>query len=88
MVKKAARKTKKDRLAPSILQFPRGRKCKQWQEETMTAALEVFNKGKSVKRVPMEHRVPRTTLHDRHSGRVVHGSNTALLTQSRRGGTS
>ena len=42
----------------------------------MTAALEAVNKGKSVKRAPMEHGVPRTTLHDRHSGRIVHGSNT------------
>ena len=42
----------------------------------MTAALEAVNKGKSVKRAAMEHGVPRTTLHDRHSGRVVHGSNT------------
>ena len=42
----------------------------------MTSALEAVNIGKSVKRAAMEYGVPRTTLRDRHSRRVVHGSNT------------
>ena len=42
----------------------------------MTCALKAVNIGKSVKRALMEDSVPRTTLHERHSGRVVHGSNT------------
>ena len=43
----------------------------------MISALEAVNIGKSVKRALMEDCVPRTTLLDRHSGRVVHGSNTS-----------
>ena len=42
----------------------------------MTSALEAVNIGKSVKTALIEDSVPRTTLHERHSGRVVHGSNT------------
>ena len=41
----------------------------------MRAALEAVKEGKSVKRAAIEHGVPRATLRDRHSGRVVHGSN-------------
>ena len=41
----------------------------------MRAALEAVKEGKSVTRAVIEHGVPRATLHDGHSGRVVHGSN-------------
>ena len=41
----------------------------------MTAALDAVNEGKSVKRAPIEHGVPSTTLYERDSGRVVHWSN-------------
>lgn len=41
----------------------------------MLAALEAVRAGCSVKRAALEHGVPRTTLQDRHTGRVVHGTN-------------
>ena len=40
----------------------------------MLAALEAIRGGCSIKRAALERRVPRTTLYDRHTGRVVHGT--------------
>ena len=40
----------------------------------MIAAISVVKSGVPVKRAAEEHGVPRTTLHDRLSGRVVHGT--------------
>ena len=47
---------------------------KNWSDESMTAALEAVKKGESISQAAREHGVPKTTLYDRVSGRVVHGS--------------
>ena len=39
----------------------------------MINAIEVVKQGCSIKRAAEEHRVPRTTLHDRISGKVMQG---------------
>ena len=41
----------------------------------MSTAIEAVNSGESVLRAAKEHGVPRRTLIDRISGRVVHGTN-------------
>ena len=40
----------------------------------MIAAMEAIKSGISVSRAALEHNVPRTTLQDRHLGRVKHGN--------------
>ena len=50
-------------------------KRKQWSEESMLAAMVAVRSGTSVKRAAIEHGVPRTTLQDRHLGKVTHGTN-------------
>ena len=41
----------------------------------MPAVLGAIRSGCSIKRAALEHVVPRTTLYDRHTGRVVLGTN-------------
>ena len=49
------------------------KKRKQWSEEQMVAAMEMAKQpGVSVLRAAIEHNVPRSTLQDRVSGKVVH----------------
>ena len=49
-------------------------KRKQWNEESMTAALNEFKKGiHSINRIAVLYGVPKSTLHDCISGRVRHG---------------
>ena len=39
----------------------------------MINAIEAVKKGCSIKRAAEEHGVPRSTLHDRITGRIIHG---------------
>ena len=55
-----------------VVQSPKKRK--QWSEASVLAAIEAVKNGTAVLRAAREHGVPRTTLHDRISGRVVHGT--------------
>ena len=72
---------KRSHSAPATLCRPSSRpsKRKQWTEESMTAALKAdpsklyIEDGSSVSRASRDFGVPRSTLHDRVSGRVVHG---------------
>ena len=49
-------------------------KQKQWSDEAMLAAMEdVKSKKLSLSLAAKVHNVPRSTLHDRISGRVLHG---------------
>ena len=61
------------RRLPCVLQAARTSKRKQWTEEGMLAALKAVEEGISVSRVARDYGVPRNTLYDRVSGRVVHG---------------
>ena len=59
---------------PAVLESRRAKKRKKWPNESMLAALEAVKNGCPVKRAAMEHNVPRTTLQDRHLGKVTHGT--------------
>ena len=52
----------------------RQKKHKNWLEESRKAALEAVKEGQSISQAAHDHGVPKTTLYDRVSGRVVHGS--------------
>ena len=73
--RRKARTRPRPKSAPAVLQSPlkRGNR-KQWSNEAMIAALEAVKQGTSIKRAALEHGVPRTTLSDRHLGKVVHGT--------------
>jgi transposase-like protein len=45
-----------------------------WTEEAMIAAMEAVKDGVSISRAAKEHGVPRTTLQDRHLGKISHGT--------------
>ncbi len=68
---------RRPRSAPPIMRSPvRPKKRKQWSEDSMKAAIKAVQDGlTSINRAADEHGVPRTTLKDRLSGRVVHGTN-------------
>lgn len=67
------RKRLRSKSAPPSIDSRRPKRRKNWSNEAMLAALEAVKSGTSVKRAAAEHGVPRTTLQDRHLGRVVHG---------------
>ena len=74
MPRKRRRKRLRSKSAPPVLQTAFTCKRKQWSEESILAALESVRNGKSIQRSALQHGVPRTTLQDRHLGKVVHGS--------------
>ena len=50
------------------------KKYKQWSEESMLGALKAMQDGAmGCNRAAVEYGVPKTTLKDRVSGRVIHG---------------
>ena len=51
------------------------KKRKQWSSESMAAAIDAVKGGESVARAAKQFGVPRQTLGDRVSGKVVHGTN-------------
>ena len=69
---------KRSRSAPADLRRSTNQKRqerrKNWLEESMKAALEAVKEGQSISQAARDHGVPKTTLYDRVSGRVVHGS--------------
>ena len=59
---------------PKVTQpFAEHSKYKQWNEEQMCHAFEAVTNGSSIRRAAEEYNVPRSTLGDRISGRVVPG---------------
>ena len=66
---------KRSHSVPATLRVSslRPAKRKQWTQESMTAALRALEEGASLTRASRDFGVPRSTLHDRVSGRVVHG---------------
>ena len=73
------RKKRRSQSAPAVLHNKGGRpyaKRKQWTDKSMEAALEAVRKGTvSANRAAQLHGVPRSTLRDRLTGRVAHGTN-------------
>jgi len=62
--------------APAVLHSPHKARRKQWTETQMRSAIDAIKKGQlSVLRGAVQYDVPRTTLHDRISRRVVNGTN-------------
>ena len=54
----------------------RSKKLRLWTDEAMLGAMKAVATGTmGVNRTALEYGVPRTTLKDRISGRVVHGTN-------------
>ena len=47
---------------------------KQWTDEQMNEALKAVSEGLGINQAARDHNVPRTTLRDRVSGRVKHGT--------------
>ena len=72
------RRKRRSQSAPAALRDKKKRqyaKRKQWTNESMEAALEAVRKGPiSINKAAKLHGVPSTTLKDRLSGRVLHGS--------------
>ena len=51
------------------------KKRKLWTEQQMSSAIEAVKGGMKVFAAAREYNVPRMTLQDRISGRVIHGKN-------------
>jgi len=68
----AQKKTTNCSIVPNT-QPSRKRKC--WTEEQIKRTLEEFKKGKPmIGKIAQKYKVPKTTLHDRISGQVKHGT--------------
>ena len=74
---KSGRKKCPKRPQPPVKTPNRPAKRRQWTNEQMVAAIEAFRNGSSpsINRAAKDHNVPPSTLKDRLSGRVKHGSN-------------
>ena len=70
--KKSRSKRKRTLSAPPVLVSPKKRL--KWTNESMLAAIKAVQNGSSVSMAAVCHNVPRMTLQDRLSGRVVHGT--------------
>ena len=68
---------KRSKSAPAAISVsPRISKTrKKWNKKSMEATIKAVEEGESISRAARDHGVPKTTLHDRISGRVVHGIN-------------
>ena len=73
MGRKLRRGRPRSKSAPAVLSSPHKKKRKQWSDESMLLAMEAVKNGTPIQRAAKLHGVPRTTLHDRTSGRVQHG---------------
>lgn len=61
--------------APAVLRTPEKKRRMQWTDEQMVAAMKSVEEGLSgVNQAALLHGVPKTSLKNRLSGRVVHGT--------------
>ena len=65
---------KKVRYATSGNKSQITKKRKKWSDNAIEAAISSVKEGCFVARAAVEHSVPRTTLNDRISGKVKHGT--------------
>ena len=56
-----------------LLQLPSYPPLKGWDDLAMQEALTAVNRGMSVRRAALTHNVPKSTLSDRVTGKVIHG---------------
>ena len=71
--KKSPGRLRSKSAPPTIRSTLTKRKRKQWSNEAMLSAMEVVKSGQSVFHATLIYRVPNSTLHDRISGRSIHG---------------
>ena len=67
---------KRPKSAPAVLfrgSKRRSEKRKTWSDDSMKAALKAVENGQSVSGAARDYGIPKTTLFDRVSGRVIHG---------------
>lgn len=68
-----ARGTEKDlSLQESIIKRPFTKRL-QWTEQAMVDAMQAVQDGSTISRAAREHGVPKTSLYNRITGKVVHG---------------
>ena len=48
-------------------------KCKTWSDDSMKVSLKAVENGQSVSGAARDYGIPKMTLFDRVSGRVIHG---------------
>ena len=74
--RKRLTKRKRASSAPAVMVSPskRSSKRKLWTDTQMTAAMESVKAGSGINRAALDHGIPRSTLKDRISGRVLHGT--------------
>ena len=70
--KKAQSKRKRTSSAPPMLVSPK--KYLKWTDESMLAVIKAIQNSSSVNMAAIIHGIPRMTLQDRLSGRVIHGT--------------
>ena len=68
---------KRSKSAPAAISLSPcvSKKWKEWNNESMVAAIKAAEEGQSLSRAARDHGVSKTTLHNRVSGRVLHGVN-------------
>lgn len=66
----ASRKEVPHQLGPTV---SRPSVYKKWDDAAMVGALAAVNRGESVRRAALKFGIPKSTLEDRVSGKVVHG---------------
>ncbi len=71
--KKAPGSKKRPKLCEETA-LNRPKEYRQWSEQSMSGALKAVTEGMGVNRAAEEFGIPKTTLKDRVSGRVQHGS--------------
>ena len=75
MAKKKFRKARRKTTTNIMPNTQPPKKRKLWTEQQMTSALNEFNKGElTISKIAKKFQVPKTTLHNRISGRVIHGT--------------
>ena len=75
--KKGFRRRQSTIVSPTIP--ARSIQRRQWTDSEMLAAIEDVKQGMSCNRAAYTHGVPRSTLKDHISGRVIHGKNPGLV---------
>ena len=72
---KRGKKRRRSSSAPAVMRTPEKKRRKKWTDEQMVAAIKaVEDNGSGINQAAIAHGVPKTTLKDRLSGRVQHGS--------------
>ena len=61
--------------APARLSPRRPKNLKEWYDDSIKAAIQAVEEGQSVSKAARDHGIPKTTLYDHISGKVIHGVN-------------